>query len=118
MAACIVEEASGTTPIYRQTTHTMERASSSSSSLETTTRTATTNPEHHCCLFSIHTTNLHLDSTLMINQESTNRKRRISQTDMHNKICETTRTVLDNSRRLQSDSTDKNRESKIQIYNS
>jgi len=104
MAACIVEDASTTTSIYCQTTNTMEQtpspSSSSSSSLETTR-----NPEHHRCSFNFHTNNIKIDSTLIINQEST-RKRRLSSSDTCN-----TRTITDSNCRSQTVSIDKNNES-------
>ncbi|CAF1991998.1 unnamed protein product [Rotaria magnacalcarata] len=113
MAACIIEEASVATPIYCQTTHTMERSPSpsSSSSLEASART-TTKSEKHLCLFNFHTNNVHIEPTLMINQEST-KKRRLSQTELCNKVCEAPRTVTDNSCRPKNDSIDKNLESPI-----
>jgi hypothetical protein len=78
----------------------MERtSSSSSSSLETTT----TSPEHHRCSFNFHANNIKIDSTLIINQEST-RKRQLSQSD--------TRTITDQScRQSQAVSKNKNNES-------
>jgi hypothetical protein len=92
MAACIVEDASTTTSIYCQTTNTMERTPSTS--LETTT---TNKSEHHC------TFNIQIDSKFKINQESTMRKRQLSQNE--------TKTITDHSCRSQAVSINKTTES-------
>jgi hypothetical protein len=96
MAACIVEDASTTTSIYCQTTNTMERTPSTS--LETTTTTTTNKSEHHRCTF-----NIQIDSKFKINQESTMRKRQLSQNE--------TKTITDHSCRSQAVSINKTTES-------
>jgi len=71
----------------------MERTPSNS--LETTTKNKS---EHHRCTF-----NIQFDSTFIINQESTTRKRQLSQSE--------TKTITENSCRSQAVSINKNAES-------
>ncbi|UJR23192.1 hypothetical protein I4U23_026211 [Adineta vaga] len=95
MAACIVEEASATAPIYCQTTNTMEQTPSSTNS----------EPHRHRCSFNFLTTNIINDSSQKTDQESSSsssipsssRKRRLSEIETYNNtICEKTRTRTDN----------------------